>query len=300
MWENNDMNNLLVDSLNKRSNLLFYYGNIIPSINKLICSARHKYVIQTGTCYDLESTIISDISYNIAETYYNNLFYANTISHNFSILKINNFYIGIGGVSQPSYLVGNNLASHCKWGNYWEGLYLMKSNDCNLWTNPIKIIDRDWGLRNNCCCFDSQPSLTYDSNTGIYYLYCRNNPDLQVRKLQVFRTNNIDNWSNNAVEINIDIDIYIYTAHIFKYKDKFVAVVRYYFDTAKYTYDNHQIGILISNDGINFTVFKECFIDNYIYEIHGDITQGHNIINNELKIYFLCINGKINEYNINI
>ena len=41
--------------------------------------------------------------------------------------KINNFYIGVGGVSQPSYLVGNNLAPHCHWGNYWKGLYLMKS-----------------------------------------------------------------------------------------------------------------------------------------------------------------------------
>ena len=51
------MINLFLDALSNKKDLVFCYGNIIPSINKLICSARHAYVIQTGTRYDLETTI---------------------------------------------------------------------------------------------------------------------------------------------------------------------------------------------------------------------------------------------------
>lgn len=297
------MNNLLSNALNNREDLLFCYGNIVPSINKLIYSARHPFVIQTGTRYDLETTITSDLKDNVLKNY-KNIFYYNSISHNFSILKINNSYIGIGGVSQPSYLVGNKLAPHCKWGKYWEGLYLLKSKDCENWTNPVKIIDRDWGLKNECCCFDSQPSLLFDTCSNIYYLYCRWNPYKQVRKLQVFTTNNLDEWKNKSIEVTVDKNINIYNANIFKYKDKFIAIVRYYYNAKNYNPNvkptNYSIGLLISNNGINFTFLKEKLINNYNMNIHGYLTQGHIIKNNKIIYYLLMLNGNLNKYQIDI
>jgi len=296
------MNNSLLDALSNKKDLVFCYGNIIPSINKLICSARHAYVIQTGTRYDLETTIISDISDNILENYYKNIFTYNSISHNFSICKINNFYIGVGGVSQPSYLVGNNLAPHCHWGNYWKGLYLMKSKDCEIWSTPVKIIDRDWGFKNNCCSFDSQPSLVYNEIRDIYYLYCRYNPACQKRRLQVFISNDIDNWQNNYTEVKLNKDINVYTTYMFTHNNKVLGIIRYYNNDFNVTNvqmlkDNAKIGLISSNDGINFT-FEKDIIDNYNYQIHGDVTQGHEIIDNKLVIYLLCQNGNLNEYNI--
>ena len=298
------MNNALLYALHNRKDLVFYYGNIIPSLNKLICSARHAYTIQTGTRYDLETTIISDISNNVLENYYKNIISYNTISHNFSICKINNVYIGVGGVSQPSYLIGDNLAPHCHYGKYCKGLYLIQSKDCETWTTPIKIIDRDWGFKNECCCFDSQPSLLFDNSSNLYYLYCRWNPSKGKRKLQVFVSDNINQWKNNYMEVKINKNINVYTGYMFIHNNKVFGIIRYYnnnIDGAnnKIIYDNNKIGLISSNDGINFT-FEKDIIDNYNFYIHGDVTQGHKILDNKLVIYLLCQNGKLNEYNIHI
>ena len=292
------MNNILTDSLINHKDLIFCYGNIISSLNKVICSAR-LLRNQLITRYDNEVTIISNVSQNILEINYSILFKHNTISHNFSITKINSVYIGIGGTSLPGYLNNGCLPVGSGFGNYNEGLYLMKSNNCDLWTYPIKIIDRDWGLKNECCCFDSQSSLVFDTSSNIYYLYCRWNPDKQVRKLQVFTTNNIDNWSNNSIEIIVDININIYTANVFKYKDKFVAVVRYYIDREKWQKEYSKVGILQSNNGTNFCFIKD-IQENYAYYTHGDITQGYIIENEKLYIYLLCQSGKLNKYEITI
>ena len=71
----------------------------------------------------------------------------------------------------------------------------MKSKDCEIWSTPVKIIDRDWGFKNECCSFDSQPSLIYNEIQEIYYLYCRYNPVRQKRRLQVFISNDIEQLS---------------------------------------------------------------------------------------------------------
>ena len=99
----------------------------------------------------------------------------------------------------PSYKVALDTgrpgpANYAGIGKYRDGLYLLKSTNCENWTLPIKIIDRDWGLRNECCAFDSQPSVLFDNSSNLYYLYCRWNPLVGIRKLQVFTTDNIDNW----------------------------------------------------------------------------------------------------------
>ena len=123
----------------------------------------------------METTITYDLINDISNTNYKSLFTYNSISHNFSIFKVNNIYIGIGGVSMPGYIINGRPATYASLGIYKDGLYLMKSIDTEKWSQPICIIDRDWGLQNECCCFDSQPSLLFDSSSNLYYLYCRYN-----------------------------------------------------------------------------------------------------------------------------
>ena len=297
-------------NLHDHVDTIFCYGNIINDLDKVICSARPTSSRQS-TAYNFEVTIVGDITENILENFYKQVFKLNPISHNFSISKVNDQYFGIGGVSMPSYKVALDTgrpgpANYAGIGEYRDGLYLLKSTNCEKWTQPIKIIDRDWGLRNECCVFDSQCSLLFDTSSNDYYLYCRWNPvvGVGIRKLQVFTTNNIDKWKNNAQEVKIDRPIYIYTAYVFKHNNKFIAIVRYYIDCTKGTNqailkDTSRVGLLLSDDGINFRFCKD-IMENYEFFKHGDVTQGHKIVDNKLVIYLLCQNGKLNEYTIDI
>jgi hypothetical protein len=294
-----DRNNLLMD----RNNLFFAYGNIIKSLNIIVISGRHISTI-SSTQYNMETTIIIDITnhnqkiIDLFACNCMNLFTYNSISHNFSILKIDDIYIGIGGVSMPGYCTfpKGAPANYANIGKYKDGLYLMKSYNCKTWSEPIKIIDRDWGLHNECCAFDSQPSLLFNIINNNYYLYCRWNPLQNHRKLQVFITNNIDIWYNNAIEVTVDVDIYIYYAYVFKYQDTFIAIVRYYNNIKTVNnYDTHNNGILLSSNGINFTMFKPSIIGS-----EYTILQGHIIQNNEIIVYYLTNNGTVKEYNFNV
>lgn len=293
------MNNLLLDALNNNNNLIYCYGNILPDLNKIICSTRH-INSKDSTQFNMETTNIYNLIKDISKENYKNLFSYNSISHNFSIFKDRNTYIGIGGVSMPGYLMGGRQATFANIGIYKEGLYLLKSEDCELWTKPIKIIDRDWGLKNNCCCFDSQPSLLFDASSNLFYLYCRYNPKTQIRKLQVFITSNIDKWENNAIEVLVNKEISIYTANVFKYQNKFIAIARYYTNIQMFNYNNQRIGILLSTDGINYKFVNETLINDYNVFIHGEIVQGHSIEFNKIIIHLLTINGIINKYEINL
>jgi hypothetical protein len=73
------------------------YGNFLPYLNKFIYSARHPDSLRM-TNYELEQTVIYDLSSNNND----NAFRYNTISHNFSVSKVGNLFIGFGGVSQPT------------------------------------------------------------------------------------------------------------------------------------------------------------------------------------------------------
>ena len=291
----------LFDSLTDRNNLFFAYGNVINSLNIIVISGRHIYSI-TSTRYDMETTILIDIkNHKIVDLFAcnrMNLFTYNSISHNFSILEINEKYIGIGGVSMPGYCTfpKGSPANYANIGKYKDGLYLMKSDNCKIWTEPTKIIDRDWGLYNECCAYDSQSSLVFDIITNTYYLYCRWNPIQNHRRLQVFITNNLDIWYNNAIEVTVDIDIYIYYAYVFKYQDNFVGIVRYYTNIKTFNnYDTHKYGILLSSNGINFTMVNPSILDSAYW-----LLQGHIIENNQIIIYYLNNNGIMKEYKFTI
>ena len=79
--------------------------------------------------------------------------------------------------------------------------------------------------------------------------------------------------------------------------------MRYYTDCTKglnqaTVKENSKIGLLLSDDGINF-IFDKDIVDIYNFFKHGDVTQGHKIVDNKLIIYLLCQDGIINEYTIN-
>ena len=270
------------------------YGSYISENHCLIYSFRNADSLRS-TNYTQEQTNLYDIKKNT----YENIFRFNTISHNFSVQKIDNIYIGIGGVSQ---LPNQAIHSCFQKSNYMFGLYLMISKELKKWLNPQLIINRNWGLKNEYCIFDSQPCLLYDEVQKLYLLYVRWNPAKQVRKIQVFSTSDINNWTNNAKAVIIDKDINIYTQYIFKHKDKFIGVLRYYKpgNHDKFKKGNHDICIIESNDGISFHIKNEQIIKDYEFFTHGDITQGHKLVNGNPVIFLLTQNGNIMEYEISI
>tara|TARA_R110002072_G_scaffold53573_6_gene141319 strand:- start:455 stop:1366 length:912 start_codon:yes stop_codon:yes gene_type:complete len=297
-------------SVQDHKGVIFCYGSVVLGRNskeyQIFCSVRPEG-LALRTNYAFEITTIANASPDILNNDYMSLFKYNTISHNFSVFKDRDCYVGTGGVSMPRYILTgegltgeNNFDRGSQFGEHKHGIYMLKSTNLGDWSNPVKIIDRDWGLKNNCCSFDSQSSLLRDGD--IYHLYARWNPASQVRKLQVFTTNNIDKWENNAQEVKFDKNINIYTQYIFKHQDKFVAVLRYYCgnDWDKRVKGNHKICIATSEDGANFTIIDANLIEDYDLYIHGDPTQGHKTVNGNPVIYLLCQSGKLTEYEIMI
>ena len=225
--------------------LISCYGSVVPEENtkkhQILFSVRPKKAAR-GTNYEFEITTIANTSPDVLNNDYMFVFKYNTISHNFSVLKDRDFYVGTGGVSTPRYLLTgegligeNNFDTGSRFGKHRDGIYMLRSKNLTSWSEPVKIIDRDWGLKNVCCSFDTQSSLLRDGD--IYRLYTRWNPAVQVRRLQVFTTNNIDKWQDNAQEVKFGMNINIYAQYIFRHQNKFVAVVRCY-DTG-----NHDRGV---------------------------------------------------------
>jgi hypothetical protein len=293
--------------VSEHKDLVFCYGSIIPGKtpedDQVIFSIRPTSSSQL-TNYEFEVTALARANSDLLRNNYEVMFKQNTISHNFSVLKDRSNFIGTGGVSMPSY--APDAHSHWKvdgfaidgmFGEYRHGIYIMKSINLREWSVPVKIIDRNWGLKNVCCSYDSQSSLLRDGD--IYRLYTRWNAAPQVRKMQVFTTNNIDKWENNAQEVKFDKDINIYTQYVFKHQDKFVAILRYYLpgNYDKKVKMNHQICTAVSMDGINFTITNE----KLIASVDGEYpVQGHKIVNGNPVIYLLCQSGKLTEYEITI
>jgi len=269
------------------------YGNYIPSLDVIIYSHRDHDSCRS-TNYSQEQTNIYDISLN-KSTY---LFSYNTLSHNVSIIKDKNLFVGFGGVSQV-----NGFEPSCYYGKYRDGLYRITSTDGIHWTLPTLAIPKEWSLPNECCAFDSQSSIVYDPKSEYYHLYLRHNSKKGIRQIQVFRTKDLDKWENNAQKVIFDRNFNFYTQYIFKHGGMFVGIFRYYKSGEKYnqlTKSNQKLCIAQSLDGLHFNVINDEFIKNYKYFIHGDITQGHKIVNGKIVIKLLCQNGNINEYIIDI
>jgi hypothetical protein len=286
--------------------LISCYGSVVPEENtkkhQILFSVRPKKAAR-GTNYEFEITTIANTSPDVLNNDYMFVFKYNTISHNFSVLKDRDCFIGTGGVSSPRYILTgeglkgeNNFDRGSMFGEHRQGIYMLRSKNLTSWSEPVKIIDRDWGLKNVCCSFDTQSSLLRDGD--IYRLYTRWNPAVQVRRLQVFTTNNIDKWQDNAQEVKFGMNINIYAQYIFRHQNKFVAVVRCY-DTGNHdrgVKGNYKIRIAMSNDGVNFTMAdKEIPADDDAYPV-----QGHKVVRGIPVIYLLCENGKLTEHEITI
>ena len=271
-------------------NFISCYGNYIPSLDAIIYSHRDPNSCKS-TNYSQEQTNIFDISLNKSTR----LFAYNTLSHNVNIIKDKNSFVGFGGVSQVK-----GFEPSCYYGKHRYGLYKITSTDGVTWTSPVLAIPKELSLPNECCAFDSQASLVYDPKSEYYYLYSRHNPSKGIRQVQVFSTKDLDNWKNNAQKVIFDRNFNFYTQYVFKYGDMFIGIFRYYGEKFDKTYDDHKLCIAQSLDGIHFNVTNDNFIQNYKYFVHGDITQGHKIVNGKIVIKLLCENGNINEYKINI
>jgi hypothetical protein len=293
-------------SVRDHKGLTFCYGSVVlgqkSEEDQIVCSVRDEHTAK-NTCYPFEITTISNVSPDILHNNYAIIFKRNTISHNFSVFKDSNCFIGTGGVSSPRYILTgeglkgeNNFDRGSMFGEHRQGIYMLRSKNLTSWSEPVKIIDRDWGLKNVCCSFDTQSSLLRDGD--IYRLYTRWNPAVQVRRLQVFTTNNIDKWQDNAQEVKFGMNINIYAQYIFRHQNKFVAVVRCY-DTGNHdrgVKGNYKIRIAMSNDGVNFTMAdKEIPADDDAYPV-----QGHKVVRGIPVIYLLCENGKLTEHEITI
>jgi hypothetical protein len=174
------------------------------------------------------------------------------------------------------------------------------SENLTDWIDAKLIIHKDWGFSNDCCSFDSQPSFLYHDNNKLFYLYVRHNPMAGVRKLQLFISNDIYNWSNNSIQVNIEQNLSIYSAYIFLHKDKFYAIGRYYENEIKYinTTETNNC-LLVSDDGINFNILIKNFVS---FKDYGFIVNNSfHKKNDELYVYFATEEGGIlTKHKINI
>jgi hypothetical protein len=282
------------------NNFLSLYINYLEDCNKFLFSIRR--LEDKLTNYLQEKIGLIDIIYDEKKNIinYNNTQIINnilpTMCHNISVCKINNIYYGIGGVSFPSSHGIPSLISSCK-NNL--GLYLTSSINLVDWSTSKLIIDRDWGYYNNVCSFDSHPSFFYNDINKFFYLYVRCNPSAGVRKIQLFRTKDIYNWSNNAIPVKIEQNLNIYTAYIFIYNNKFYAIAIHYENGN--IYSNTSVinnCLLVSNDGINFNILIKDYVS---FKDFGFIVNNSlHVKNEELYIYFATEKGVITEHRLNI
>lgn len=283
------------------NNYIYCYPSFLSNLDTFIMSKRpfkNKFI----TYYPHESTILVKLVKKNNKTYKDEktLFCLNTISHNFTILYHNKKYYGIGGVS----MIHDNLFHYGAFGKYKEGLYLLISDNAINWQEPKLIISRRSSLPNECCCFDSQPCFFYNDSDNLYYLYQRWNSSKGRRRLQLFKSDNIEDWTNTeAMEVKINIDINIYVAYIFKEKNSFYGIILYYVykpESLKQQFLKKQIkcGLMKSENGINFKFINADLID---YIKYGWPVM-NSLHNTDTKKYIYCCNqeGLISKHEIHL
>ena len=282
---------------NKR--YIYCYTSYVSNIDSFIMSKR-PFNHKTMTYYPNETTILLKIVKENNNTYKDekNILCLNTISHNFTVLHHNKKYYGIGGVS----MVHNNMFQHGGFGRYKEGMYLLISDNAIEWQKPKLIIPRHLSLPNECCCFDSQPCFFYNESDNLYYLYHRWNSSKGIRKLQLFKSDNIEDWTNTkAIEVKIHDKINIYMGYIFKEKDIFYGIICYYYynsSVLKHStlYNNISCGLISSNDGINFSIINDNLLDfnQYGWPMLNSLHKKQD----KFYIYFCTESGLITEYKL--
>ena len=282
-------------------NYIYCYLSFVANINTFIMSKRPQQC-KFSTHYPCEVTVsaeLENIDNNIITCKNEkNIFCLNTISHNFTVLYHNNKYYGIGGVS----MVKNSMFKHGTFGKFKEGLYLLISDNAINWQEPKLIISRRSSLPNECCCFDSQPCFFYNDSDNLYYLYQRWNSSKGRRRLQLFKSDNIEDWTNTeAMEVKINIDINIYVAYIFKEKNSFYGIILYYVykpESLKQQFLKKQIkcGLMKSENGIDFNFINNDLID---YDKYGwPVMNSLHSKDNKKYIYCCTQEGLVSEQKI--
>ena len=278
------------------------YSNYLPKDNKIIYSFRKKTPV---TNYKKEETYICDISNNDLINH-KLLFKINNISHNFSIKKIDNEYVGIGGVY--------GLPNTCQNCENQFGIKIVKLKDLSLLNNDTKFTDVISYKLN----FQKKYKTAFDSNISIlkynnkYYIYTRYNENKGIRKTQIFISDYIEkNYKYyNIVKFN-ENNIFTYTQNIFIENNIFIGIFRYYSNKNKNKkhihnlYQNKEIGILISHsfDGINFIIdnkkifddfdIKDILVNNYKEENNFNYFFTNNLSKNIFSKYKIRKGGYI-------
>lgn len=273
--------------MNNINDLLCCYVNLLENNNFLFSIRRKQDKYSTNYLYEKTALFNSKKELVILHDI------LPTMCHNISVTKYNNTYYAIGGCS----FIKNEKINYLllKKFKYCDGLYITKSTNMVDWESPKLIIDREWGLKNECCSFDSQPCIFFYKNK--HYLYIRHNPRRGIRKIQVFISNNIDKWNNNAQLVNTGDNINIYNAYVFIVNDIFYAISRYYTGDNYNNKDTYTTNCLMkSNDGINFDIINKNFVDfnNYGYVVNNSIHEKDGF----LHVYFSTREGIITEHKL--
>lgn len=213
------------------------------------------------------------------------------MSHNFSPYKIDGKYIAIAGMDDwkkdPKWrglsyndfcvLYKNHFKKEYERGEdfykeikhrfdttpisyFCRGLYLFQSVEGIIWNlkhdNPIITADHN-GFNSSLAWksseFDSKMCLVKRFNH--YYLYVRNNIDIDRRTIQFAKSTDLVNWSDfETIDIGFDryFDNY-YFCEIFSYRKKLFGFFPYYNDFYS------SIRFMVSDDGKKWNTITDLF-----------------------------------------
>ena len=299
----------IYDCLNKfKDKFTISYSNYKPELDKIIYSYRevlpknHKW----PTDYSKEMTYICDIK---DDKLINNksLFKINNISHNYSITKIDNNYIGIGGV------YGISTKHNCKNQN---GIFYILKNNINDLILPLSknkfniLINKNLTFKQNFIkCFDSNISIIKFNNN--YLLYVRHNEGSGKRNTQIFISKYIDKNYTKFNIVKFDKKLYTYCQFLFVENNIIIGIYRVYnsiLNNSHRLYNkNPRIILTYSYDMVNFKIlytisedYYDFITNNYKKEGNYNIFYTNNIKNNIFTKYKIRSGGYINYEQDNI
>lgn len=248
------------------------YSNYLPDKEKIIFSHR----LTKRSKYNLEETKIGDLKDGNIENI-KNLLKINNISHNLSIFKFEDKYIGFGGVY---------CRNKCSKSKNQQGLFtLLFDKDLKLINNYKLVITPKMAKSTplNHFMFDSNISFLKYKNK--YYLYVRFNRNPGFRETQIFISDKPDKDYKyfNLVNLN-ENNIYNYTQNIFIENNIFIGIFRYYINNSCDIYKK-KIGILQAHsfDGFNFTIDNKKIFEN---KDNFDLFVNNYKIKNSFNYFF--------------
>jgi len=283
---------------------LMCYFTYIPELDKLIYSYREKLPKNHPwpTDYSKENTSICDM---VDDKLINHktLFKLNNISHNYTIHKIKNNYIGLGGV------FGISRDHNCK--NQY-GIFYNLIDDINNCLFPKTfdvtsfnpLIKYDLSFKQNFIKhYDSSISIIYFKKK--YLLYARHNEKSGKRNTQIFISNNIEKNYKKYNIVKFDKKVHTYSQFLYVENNIIFGIFRIYDDIMTGSHrlynKNPRVILAYSHDAINFKIiyninseFYDYPVNNYKKENNYNYFFTGNSENHTLTKYKIRCGGYIN------